>query len=94
MFDSKKFRKVMDDCGLTKKELTTLYGVSRQALYLWRDHAPHQKTLAVRAEKYTEALAAAFDKGLLPFPESTTPERRVEFLLTMAKRLHALTAPR
>ena len=94
MFECSKFRKVMDKSGLTKKELTLLYGVSRQALYLWRDRAPHQTTLAQRAEKYTDALDAAITKGVLPFPDSATADQRTAFLLKIAQRLHALTAPK
>jgi len=84
----------MTESGLTKHELTGLYGVSRQTLYIWQINAPGQKTLAERAEKYTDGLVAALDKNLLPFPSNVSPERRAEFLLTMAKRLHTLTAPK
>jgi hypothetical protein len=94
MFDRKKFCKVMDDSGLSKRELTLLYGVTRQTLYMWRESPPHQHTLADRAEKYTDALSAAISKGVLPFPASVTPERRAEFLLKIAQRLHTLTAPK
>lgn len=94
MFNCTKFCKVMDGSGLTKKELTTLYGVSRQALYLWREKAPHQQTLATRAEKYTDALEAAITKGVLPFPASATKDQRASFLLKIAQRLHSLTAPK
>jgi hypothetical protein len=84
----------MSRSGLTKRELSTLYGVSRQTLYIWEDSPPGQKTLAERAEKYTDGLVAALDKNLLPFSSNMSPERRAEFLLTMAKRLHTLTAPK
>jgi hypothetical protein len=93
-FDCKKFKRVMDSSGLTKAELAKLFGVSRQALYLWCDRAPGQKTLAERAEKYTDGIIAAMSRGLLPFAATVSPERRTEFLLTMAKRLHTLTAPK
>jgi len=92
-FDCMKFRRVMTESGLTKQELGTLYGVSRQTLYIWQINPPGQKTLAVRAEKYTDGLVAALDKRLLPFPESISYVRRAELLRSMAKRLHTLTAP-
>lgn len=92
-FDCNKFTKVMDTAGLTKHELAALYGVSRQTLYLWRTRVPGQKTLAERAEKYTEGLHSALTRGLLPLSPSVPRERRVEMLRSMAKRLHTLTAP-
>jgi transposase-like protein len=94
MFDTTKFRKVMDESGLTKAELAKLYGVSRQSLYAWRDTAPRQHTLAERAEKYTAGLLAGMARGLLPFSAGLTVQKRAALLASMAKHLHQLTAPR
>lgn len=94
MFDCKVFCRVMDQSGLLKRELTTLYGVSRQTLYLWRKRAPHQQLLAERAAAYTTALATAMDKKVLPMAASVSSERRAEFIARIALRLYALTAPR
>lgn len=92
-FDCNKFTRVMDKAGLTKHELADLYGVSRQTLYIWREKPPAQKTLAERAEKYTDGLYSALTRGLLPLSSDTPRERRAEMLRSMAKRLHTLTAP-
>lgn len=94
MFDCTQFRRVMDDSGLTKQELSKLLGVSRQTLYTWRDRAPHQRTLAERAEKYTAGLYAAMTRGLLPFPASITRDARVGKVASMARHLHKLTEPK
>lgn len=94
MFDCKNFRKVMDESGLTKSELAGLFGASRQTMYAWRDHAPQQRTLAERAEKYTNGLLAAIQRNLLPLPATLTPAQRKHLLLKMAQQLHKLTAPK
>ena len=93
MFDCLQFKRVMERSGLTKVELSELYGVSRQTLYAWLDHVPNQHTLAERAEKYTAGLFAAISRGLLPFPPSLSKEQRKERLRKMARHLHSLTTP-
>lgn len=94
MFDTTKFRRVMLESGLTKIELAGLYGVSRQTLYTWRTEGPKQPTLALRAEKYTDGLLAAMERGLLPFAASTTAAQRASMLAKMAVQLHKLTSPK
>jgi hypothetical protein len=94
MFNCTQFKRVMDQSGLTKRELGKLLVVSRQTLYTWRDKAPAQPLIAERAEKYTTGLIAAMDKGLLPLPATLSPEQRVARLAQMAKALHKLTEPK
>lgn len=94
MFDQKAFARVFDRSGLTKTELATLYGVSRQTIYDWYagDSAPAQKALAERAQLYTRGLTAALDRGLLPLPKAKA--QRKERLLKMAQALYDLAKPR
>lgn len=93
-FNTPQFKRVMDDSGLTKAEMSKLYGVSRQTLYTWRTDPPKQRVIAERAEVYTTGLIAAMDKNLLPFPASLTREQRGERLVKMAQALHRLAAPK
>lgn len=95
MFDQKKFSKVFKDSGLTKAELASLYGVSRQTIYDWHTgaSAPSQKALVVREDMYTKGLLAAIERGVLPV-KAKEPKQRKERVLAMAQALHALTKPR
>lgn len=95
MFSHEKFKRVFKDSGLTKSELASLYGVSRQTIYDWRDGAgtPTQKALALRAEMYTDGLVAALDRGVLPIRVKDAKLRK-ERVLSMAQALHALTKPK
>lgn len=95
MFSHEKFKRVFKESGLTKSELASLYGVSRQTIYDWHDGdgAPTQKALAVRAELYTNGLAAALDHGVLPIRVKDAKLRK-ERVLAMAQALHALTKPK
>ena len=95
MFNREKFVVVFSQSGLTKSELASLYGVSRQTIYDWYTgaSAPTQKALATREELYTNGLASAIDRGVLPIrvKDAKLREQRV---LAMAQALHALTKPK
>lgn len=95
MFDQTKFKTVFDKSGLTKSELASLYGVSRQTIYDWYTgaSAPTQKALAAREELYTRGLAIAVEKGVLPI-RAHDQKIRKDRVLAMAKSLHNLAAPK
>lgn len=95
MFNQAKFNRVFKESGLTKSELASLYGVSRQTVYSWYkgDATPTQKALAVRESLYTSGLASAIDRGVLPI-RTRDAKLRKERVLAMAQALHALTKPK
>lgn len=95
MFNHTKFTTVFERSGLTKAELATLYGVSRQTIYDWYTgaSAPAQKALVIREELYTSGLASAIDRGVLPVRVKDAKLRK-ERVLAMAQALHALTKPK
>lgn len=94
MFDRAKFNRVFSTSGLTKSELASLYGVTRQTIYDWSsDSGPTQKTLVVREELYTNGLLRAIDLGVLPIRAQDIKQRK-ERVLAMAQALHALTKPK
>ena len=95
MFNQAKFKRVFKESGLTKSELASLYGVSRQTVYDWHTgaSAPTQKALATRESLYTSGLASAIDRGVLPIRVKDAKLRK-ERVLAMAQRLHELTKPK
>lgn len=93
-FDREQFRKVFHESGLTKVELTQLYGVSRQTLYSWQTHGPSNSIIAERAVAYTSALTAAMTRGVLPLPATLDRRARSDRLVQMAQALYKLTAPK
>ena len=96
MFNRDNFKKVFERCGLTKSELASLYGVSRQTVYDWYKGAgsPTQRTLVAREQLYTKGLLAALDRGVLPISGIKDPKIRKERILAMAQALHALAKPK
>lgn len=95
VFNQAKFNRVFEGSGLTKSELASLYGVSRQTIYDWYtgESAPTQKALAVRESLYTSGLASAIDRGVLPI-RTRDAKLRKERVLAMAQALHTLTKPK
>ena len=88
---SKEFQQVLDRTGLTRGELATLYGVSRQAIYYWKDTTlKRTNSYAARmAETITRALLVAISRGILPLPVMDKGQRRKK-VAAMAKTLQAL----
>lgn len=90
------FAKVIADSGLTKVELSTLYGVSRQTIHGWTFVGPPREgtLLARQAEVITAALCNAIDKGVLPLnlSRAITPQKelRRSRVQRMAVTLHNL----
>lgn len=81
-FNPTRFASALNRCGLSKRELGILYGVTRVTLYAWLNGGrPKHVALDRWATTVTEALIRAIDRNLLPFPESfshATRTQRVE----------------
>lgn len=90
-FDREKYRKVFDHSGLTKSELAAIYEMSRQTMYSYRGNvSPANRIILKRVVAYTDALAAAIDKNVLPLPAGLTKVAREERLRKMAGALFKL----
>lgn len=91
MFDPMAFKQVVLDSRLTKGEIATLYGVSRQTVYDWlkggvpRPGSPMDRMVG----PITSALRNAILRKLLPLPAST-PDVRRRKVASMAKTLQNL----
>lgn len=83
--------KVLTDSGLTRVELATLYGVSRQTVHTWLTAAPPREGsyTARMATVITTALLTALGQKLLPFP-AMSKEHRAARIARMAKTLQSL----
>lgn len=95
MFDRAKFQKVFKYSGLTKDELASLYGVTRQSIYDWLGPSvPTQKTLIAKEQAVTTGLLAAIERGVLPMRGVTDKKIRAERIRIMAQQLHVLAQPK
>lgn len=85
------FARVLNESGLTKIDLSTVYGVSRQTIHGWAFIGPPRANslLARQAEVITQALLLAIDRGVLPL-EATDRATRQERINTMAAKLQGL----
>lgn len=85
------FARVLRKAGLTKVELATLYGVSRQTIYEWAaGETPRAGGYTARmAESITEALVAALSSGKLPFAAMDKGRRRL-VIASLARSLQNL----
>lgn len=85
------FREVLEHSGLTRTELSELYGVSRQTIHYWRVKGPpREATYTARmATVITQAIITAIRRKLLPLP-AIDKRIRAQKITTMAKTLQAL----
>lgn len=85
------FARVLAESGLTKIDLATMYGVSRQTIHGWAFVGPPRANslLARQAEVITQALIVAIERGLLPLEAMDKTARR-ERIAKMATRLQGL----
>ena len=85
------FPRVLAESGLTKVELGTLYGVSRQSIHGWAaGHPPRENSLLARqAEVITQALVKLIDMRQLPWAAMDRGVRASR-ITKMAERLQAL----
>lgn len=85
------FPRVLAGSGLSKGELASLYGVSRQTIYCWKDGVSPRvnTTLARQAEVITAALVTAIERRVLPLGAMDTAARKAR-IASMAKTLQSL----
>ena len=85
------FARVLAESGLSKIDLSLLYGVSRQTIHSWSFIGPPRANslLARQAEVITQALLVAIERGLLPLEAMDKAVRR-ERINKMASRLQGL----
>lgn len=91
MFPFDQFKRVVTGSGLSKTELSKVYGVSRQTIYGWLDGTPP------KPGSYTERMAvvitrgvlAAIQRGALPMQAVAAGERKRR-VRKMASALQAL----
>ncbi len=89
--DTQALNKVLTDSRLTRVELATLYGVSRQTIHTWLSASPPREGsyTARMATVITAALQTAITNKLLPFP-AMSKESRTARIARMAKTLQSL----
>ena len=85
------FSLVLANSGLSKGELASLYGVSRQTIYCWKDGVlPRANTtLARQAEVITAALVNSIGLKILPLGAMASGARKAR-IASMAKTLQSL----
>jgi transcriptional regulator with XRE-family HTH domain len=86
-----RFSNVINESGLTKIELATLYGVSRQTIHAWAFIGPPRRNslLARQAESITDALETLTSRKLLPLEPMDKDARRAH-IAKLAEKLQAL----
>jgi transcriptional regulator with XRE-family HTH domain len=63
---------------MTQKELSEVFGVSRQTLYSWRQGSPaSNKMIVQRAERMCRAIDTAVTTGTLPLTFDVAPASRM-----------------
>lgn len=84
-------KRVVEQSGLTRVELSLVYGVTRQTLHYWITKGPPRAgTYTARmAEVITGALVASIDRGVLPLPvlSSTMRAGRVKRMAEISQAL-------
>jgi hypothetical protein len=83
------FTRVLQGAGLTRSELATLYGVSRQSIHHWITVAPPRGYTARMESVITAALLTAIERKVLPFA-AVSKEIRAARIARMAKTLQSL----
>lgn len=89
-FDREGFLRVVEESGLTKTELATLYDTTRQTVYNWMAGGETTNRVLMRLyNKITAGLLKSITKRLLPFHVNVTKEERKNRVAAMVKVLHA-----
>ena len=83
------FTGVLQDAGLSRSELATLYGVSRQTIHAWITGSAPRGYTARMAQVITAALLNAIERKVLPFA-AVSREVRAARIARMAKTLQSL----
>lgn len=91
MLNSVTLNQVLTDGRLTRVEMATLYGVSRQTIHTWLTASPPREGsyTARMATVITVALQKAIAEKLLPFA-AVSKEVRADRIARMAKTLQSL----
>jgi len=89
--DSQTLNQVLRDSKLTRVELASLYGVSRQTIHTWLSGSPPRvgSYTARMAKVITAALLNAINKKMVPFAV-VSKELRADRITRMAKTLQSL----
>ena len=89
------FKRVVRESGLTKIELATLYGVSRQTIHSWITDGPAREgsLLARMAETITATLDRAIDMKALPLGPMDKEKRRAHIDAMLRKLQNLKPAP-
>lgn len=91
MFDRQKFTSVVQDCGLTKREVATVLGVSHATVYGWLDNRePGQEHVLRFVNKAVDALRAAIVRGVLPLSRGLQRAERAQKVAIMARTVQGL----
>lgn len=93
------FPRVLAESGLTKIEIASLYGTSRQTVHAWaagrvpHEKVEHSRSVAIyplrRFTLITQALLTAIDRRVLPM-EAMDRAARKERIAKLAARLQGL----
>ena len=83
------FTSVLKGAGLTRSELATLYGVSRQTIHAWIGGTAPRGYTARMESVITAALLSAIERKVLPFA-AVSREVRAARIARMAKTLQSL----
>ena len=83
------FASVLKGAGLTRSELATLYGVSRQSIHHWVTVAGPRGYTARMESVITAALLSAIERKVLPFA-AVSREVRAARIARMSRTLQSL----
>ena len=87
-FNRAKFTEAVVKSGLSMRELGSLYGVTRQTLYVWLASGhPNHFTLDQWVGMVTEAILKAVERRLLPFSKNVLRHARNERIAKMRAAL-------
>lgn len=89
--NTQTLNRVLTDSRLTRVELATLYGVSRQTIHTWLTASPPREGsyTARMAKVITVALLTAIERKILPLA-AMSKESRADRIARMAKTLQSL----
>ncbi len=84
MFHRESFEQVFYLSGLTKSELSTIYGVSRQTLYSWTNmNVEVNDEHALDANRRTAVLLSLIKNKTLPIPRPLSRRARRSIVLSI-----------
>lgn len=91
MFDRARFSSVVQDSGLTKREIAKVLGVSHATVYGWLDNRePGQEHVLRFINKACDALRAAIQRGVLPLNRGLPRDERARKIEIMSRSVQEL----